>query len=432
MSGGVPAQVRLSKCPNGASMSSWLYRTADHEPEDRVRSLIEEGFLSPESPAVLVHEMDAMGQRLEELHKAFPPDTLHAIAIKANPLLEVLRALVGAGAGLEAASRGELELALRAGCPVDRIVLDSPAKTQAELSEALRVGVRINANSESELARLERLGGESHRAPIGLRFNPVVAEASRESPTMVATLRSKFGLPEAAFRAAVEGRSWVTGIHVHVGSQVATRQDLVLAARRTVELARGLPQIGWIDIGGGLPTRYHRDDPGLSPESYVAGLRDEVPELFGYPLVTEVGRALQANCGWAVSRVEYADEGKAIVHLGADFALRECYQPQSWHHDIGVYDGEGRKKTGPTRPIDLYGPLCFSGDRLAIGRQLPHLEEGDHVVIHDTGGYTLGMWSRYCSREIPQVVGWTGRGWKVLRARETPADLVGFWSAPQP
>lgn len=413
-------------------MSIWLQRTADRELEPRVRSLLQEGYLGPDTPAVLVHEMDVMAVRLEELHHAFPPDTLHAIAVKANPLVGVLKALVQGGAGLEVASRGELELALRAGCPPERIVLDSPAKTERELVEALDAGVRINANSASELARLERLRQDHHLAPIGLRLNPVVAEAERKSATMVATPGSKFGLAEGAFRAALRTRPWVTGLHIHVGSQVATRQDLVLAARRAVKLARELPWLAWIDIGGGLPARYHPDDEGLTPQAYAASLRAEVPELFGYRLITEVGRALQANCGWAVSRVEYAEHDKAVLHLGADFALRECYQPKSWFHEFSVYDAHGQRKEGPTRPVDLYGPLCFSGDCLAAGRHLPPLEEGDYVVLHDTGGYTLSMWSRYCSREMPLVLGWTGRTWRILRDRESPADVFKFWSAPEP
>lgn len=373
--------------------------------------------------------MEAMRERFRALATAFPTETVHAVAVKANPLLAVLKALVAEGAGLEVASSGELALALAAGCPVERIVLDSPAKTVAELRRALELGVRINANSVAELDRIGRLleGGAS-RSEIGLRLNPVVAEASRESATMVATLRSKFGVPAAEVAAALRERPWVTGLHIHVGSQVATLPDLLLAAQRVAALAAEFPSVRWIDIGGGLPTRYATSDPGLLPEDYARALREAAPSLFDYPLLTEVGRALHSGCGWAVSRVEYADEGKAILHLGADFALREAYQPESWYHEISVFDAEGCLKSGELRPVDLYGPLCFSGDRLASERLLPTLEPGDLVVWHDVGGYTLSMWSRYCSRPMPQVVGWSGDGWSTLREPEAPEDLVRFWS----
>jgi diaminopimelate decarboxylase len=400
----------------------WQARTADRGVEGKLASLLRAGHLTQGS--VIVHELDTMEARLGELRAAFPPDTIHAMAIKANPVLGVLKPLVKAGAGLEAASAGELALGLAAGCPPERLVLDSPCKTEGELREALRLGVRINANSVAELERIERLGPQG---PIGLRLNPVVAEADRESPTMVATLRSKFGLPEHVARQALQDRPWVNGLHIHVGSQVATLDDLSLAAGRVLELARSLPSIRWIDIGGGLPTRYHEDDPGLDPDVYAQALQRDVPELFHYPLITEVGRALQAGCGWAASRVEYASDGKVIIHLGADFALREAYQPQSWYHEITVHDSEGRRKEGAPEPVDVYGPLCFFGDQLATGRALPHIEPGDILVLHDTGGYTLSMWSRYCSRQIPAVLGWTGRDWLTLRRAETPQDLVSFW-----
>lgn len=406
-------------------MRLWQARTVDRGVEEKLVSLLRAGHLDEGS--AIVHELDTMEARLRELQAAFPSNTIHAVAIKAKPLLEVLKALVQAGAGLEAASAGELALALAAGCPAERLVLDSPAKTEAELRQALQLGVRINANSLAELERIERIG-VAPSAPIGLRLNPVVAEADRESPTMVATLRSKFGLPADAVREALRERPWVSGLHIHVGSQVATLEDLSLAAGRVLELARSLPSIRWIDIGGGLPTRYHEDDPGLDPAAYAQALRRDAAALFDYPLVTEVGRALQAGCGWAASRVEYACAGKVIIHLGADFALRESYQPRSWFHDFTVHDSRGHRKEGPPEPVDVYGPLCFSGDRLATGRPLPHIEPGDILVMHDTGGYTLSMWSRYCSRQIPEVLGWTGQGWLTLRRRERPEDLVRFWS----
>lgn len=407
-------------------MRSWLQRTADRGIEDKLSSLLRAGYLAEGS--VMVHELDTLTLRWGELQAAFPASTLHAVAVKANPLREVLKVLVERGAGLEVASSGELSLALAAGCPPDRVVFDSPAKTETELREAFRWGVRINANSAAELDRIERLAGGS-TSRIGIRYNPSVAGTERESATMVATPGSKFGLSESALLDAVRGRPWVSGLHVHVGSQVATLEDLTLAAGRVLRLARAIPSIRWIDIGGGLPTRYRQTDPGLDPEDYAQALRDQAAGLWDYPLVTEVGRALQAGCGWAASRVEYASEGQAIIHLGADFALRESYHPESWFHEITVHDAQGALKRGPREPIDLYGPLCFAGDRLAHRRPLPRIEPGDIVVLHDTGAYTLAMWSRYCSRPIPPVLGWTGHGWRYLRQPERPEDVVRFWSA---
>lgn len=411
-------------------MSFWLQRTVDGEGQTRLKSLLESGKMEG-APSAIVHDLDLMSLRWRELTEAFPSETLHAVAVKANPLLGVLRTLVNKGAGLEVASSGELALALAAGCPASRIVYDSPAKTMAELAEALELGIRINANSPAEL---ERIDGLLRRNPstslVGLRLNPVVASRERESTTMVATARSKFGLQATAVSEALGRYPWLTGLHVHVGSQVATLDDLVLGARRTLDIAQQFPQITWLDIGGGLPARYRSQDPGLTPQAYIDALYSELPRLRSYSLITEVGRALHAGCGWAVTRVEYADERKAILHLGADFALRTAYQPESWYHESTVHDARGTLKRGEPRPVDLFGPLCFSGDKLAEQRLLPPIEPGDLVVIHDIGAYTLSMWSHYCSRPMPPVFGWTGSLWRTLREAETPQAVVKFWSDP--
>lgn len=412
-------------------MEFWSQRTVEEDFQNRLRALLESGGMIGKDSAI-VYDLEKMKRRWDELRRAFPPETLHAVAVKANPLLEVLRELVKLGAGLEVASSGELALALAAGCAADRIVYDSPAKTVPELTEALALGVRINANSLAELERLDSLLGErASSSLLGARLNPVVVGVDRESATMVATARSKFGMPVEAVHQALERYSWLSGLHVHVGSQVATAEDMILGVRRAAEIAARFPAVRWIDIGGGLPSRYRAEDPGLHPKTYAATLRTEMPELEEYPLVTEVGRALHSGCGWAVSRVEYADEQKAIIHLGADFALRTAYQPESWYHEITVHDAQGRQKTGKPKPVDIFGPLCFSGDKLAEQRHLPPIESDDLLVVHDIGAYTFSMWSRYCSRPIPPVWGWSGTRFELLRQGEAPGDLVRFWS-PSP
>ncbi len=407
-------------------MNVWLQNYTSTDIISRqLRELLNAGYLANEHTSVIVHDLGKMTLRLDELRDAFPANTLHTIAIKTNPLVEILRKVADCGFGLEAASGPELQLAFNAGCPAERIVYDSPAKTRDELAYAVQKTVVINANSYAELDRLELLGAGGR---IGLRCNPAVANAQREATTMVATPGSKFGVSMENLVPELKRRPWINGLHIHVGSQVATLADLVEAARRVVDVAVQVESIRWLDIGGGLPTRYRPEDPGLTPQDYVAALRSGVPKLFDYPLITEVGRAVQAGCGWAVSRVEYVEEGRAILHLGADFALREAYQPQDWWHEFSVYNGDGTPKEAPIRSYDLYGPLCFAGDRIARERSLPQLSEGDLVVMHDVGGYTLGMWSRYCSRAMPEVVGFENGDLRVLRRRETEEDLVRFWS----
>lgn len=405
--------------------SIWLQRTSENPQTDQqLREVVAQGLLDNTVPAVITYDLSVLEKRLKVLSSAFPADTLHTVAIKSNPLLSILELITKAGFGLEAASSGELALAREAGCPASRVLFDSPAKTAAEIADAVAVGYTLNANSGIELERIACLDGKTK---IGLRCNPAVAGTDRESATMVAIAGSKFGVDLASVDSLLERHRFVSGLHLHVGSQVATADDLVEAALRVVEIAERHPQIEWIDIGGGLPTRYRESDPGLTPTDYVSALKERVPELFNYSLATEVGRAIHANCAWAASKVEYVEEGRAIIHLGADFALRECYQPDQWWHDITVYTRRGEKKVGNDQPIDLYGPLCFSGDRIAHQLLLPEIEVGDIVVIHDVGAYTLGMWSRYCSRPMPAVVGFDGDTMRLLKRQEEPGALVRFW-----
>ena len=151
-------------------------------------------------------------------------------------------------------------------------------------------------------------------------------------------------------------------------------------------------------------------------------------------MITEFGRYVHANSGWVASRVEYVKSGQAgktlIVHVGADLLLRKCYSPADWHHEIMVVDSRGNPKAGiDDSPYTVAGPLCFAGDILARGIRLPVVNEGDYVLIRDTGAYTLSMWSRYNSRQVPKVVGYTqdGERFELLRERETVEQAASFW-----
>jgi len=148
--------------------------------------------------------------------------------------------------------------------------------------------------------------------------------------------------------------------------------------------------------------------------------------------MTEFGRAVQANCGLAVSRVEYVKPSQrmAVIHLGADLLLRPVYRPEEWAHEFFVLDRHGKPKSGATRPLTLAGPLCFAGDIIARDVSLPPVEQGDWIVIRDVGAYTLSMWSRHCSRGMPPIVGYDPgppESVNILRHAETPSDIARFW-----
>lgn len=423
--------------------SPWTGRIALPRITAAVAALRAASHLGDDTPAVVLHDLDLLRARLSALHAAFPPETLHAVAIKANPVVGILERIVARGAGLEAASWEEVELARASGCAPERIVFDSPAKTPTELRRALALGIRLNVDNLEELARIDALRpGPSAR--IGLRFNPTVG-AGVVAATSVAERGSRFGVPWPGSPAPLveifAGRPWLRGLHVHVGSQGNPIEHLVLGARRAADVrhavneALGRPQIDVVDLGGGVPTHYGFGPPPPTVDDWVAALRREVPELFagGVTLVTELGRALQVGCGVAVSRVEYvkrpAEIDLAVIHVGADLLPRTAYAPEQWAHEVVVLTPDGTPKVGPLAKRTIVGPLCFAGDVVASERELPPIESGDLVAIRDVGGYAMGMWSRHCSRGLPPVLGLAGDppALEVLRPRETAADVVAHW-----
>jgi diaminopimelate decarboxylase len=409
---------------------------------DRAARLLKEalaaGHLGEEAPLAMLTDLDELDANLRSLRAAFPSDTLHAVAIKANPVTAILRRVVATGAGLEAASAGELAQALRL-VAAERVVFDSPAKTPSELRFSTAAGVRVNVDSLQELARLEKLalsGG------VGLRVNPGIG-AGAIAATSTAVRGSKFGIDLAADRDAVVAacarHRWIDGLHVHVGSQGCGLEMLVAGVRELVNLAEEAlaagARIRWLDIGGGLPADYVSEVAGPGYAEYAAALRAEVPGLSDgrFRLVTEFGRHVHARHTVVASRVEYTKRsgGKriAVIHAGADLFVRTAYMPDVWQHRITVHAPDGTPKTGDESAWDIAGPLCFSGDLVARGRILPEeIEPGDLVVIHDAGAYTLGMWSRYNSRLSPGVFGWLdATGFEVLRRPETVEDVFRFW-----
>jgi diaminopimelate decarboxylase len=394
--------------------------------------------------AAIFHHLGLMRARIGALEAAFPASTLHAIAVKANPVVEILREVVRAGAGLEAASIEEVELALAAGCPPARVVFDSPAKTHGEIRRALRLGVHLNVDNFDELGRVAAARSSCETSSlIGLRVNPMVGGGAI-AHTSVADVKSKFGVPLASNRqsivAAFAEFPWLVGLHVHVGSQGCSLELLVEAAIRAYQLrqqiaAESRRQVSYIDIGGGLSTVYRSGEMAPTAAEYCALLEKWVPELFksDVRLITEFGRAIYANCGIAFSRVEYVKPAQrmAVIHLGADFLLRPVYRPQDWHHEFFVLDRCGKPKEGTATPVTITGPLCFGGDIVARDVLLPLVEEGDWIIIRDVGAYTLGMWSHHCSRGIPAVIGYDPHespSLRLLRPAETTADVVRFWS----
>lgn len=426
-------------------MSSWADRPSDDTIREVLSAVRKAGVLDGQ-PAAILHDLGLFERRLTELDRAFDAPTMHTVAIKANPLVGVLRRAVALGYGLEAASIEEVHVALAAGCAPERIVFDSPAKTLDELRFCLERGVYLNADNFEELTRIVELRSDSSCSVVGLRINPLIGEGTIPT-TSVGGSRSKFGeradtLTEPLIAVARDHR-WIRGLHSHIGSQGigleahAAAAAVVERTRNQLHARLGRPQFDHIDLGGGATTDYVGERP-VDPAEFARVVTQAAPTLFDGTavIVTEFGRALQANCGWAWSTIEYVKrtngQANAVIHLGADFLLRPVYQPEYWSHRISSPFRSAFAEGGEAWMVS--GPLCFAGD--VIGRDVPlgDVRPGDDVVVHDVGAYTLSMWSRHCSRGIPAVIGYEHRAGQihleVLRARETPEQVAAFWSPP--
>lgn len=407
------------------------------------------GVFSADDDSVIFYDFTRFERLMAQLERAFPSSALHAVAIKANPLMAVLREIQRFGLGVEAASLGELELARRAGFSGPKIVFDSPVKTARELTSAFQMNARLNADSLEEVQRiaalLETPRQENCGTPlnVGIRINPQTA-SGKTAYTVTAGKFSKFGVALDEKRGALlecfRRHLWLNTVHVHVGSQSCSIETLTAAIDKVVSFAEEINQakpgqVTVVDIGGGLPTAYHRDQPVPSFSEYREALERQCPALFTgeFSLITEFGRHLHSSCGTVFSRVEAVKEQcgtrTAAIHVGADLLVRECYNPGDWHHDIAVFDPTGRLKTTPLEKQTIAGPLCFSGDVLAHGRLLPRIETGDFVAIADIGAYTFSMWSRYNSRQRPKIVGYReANGFSVIQEKEKLAAVVDSWS----
>ncbi|MFD3539960.1 diaminopimelate decarboxylase [Streptomyces sp. NPDC058662] len=424
--------------------------------ERAVRAAVEQGLVGADDPLVCLLDTAGIRAAAAGLTAAFaaavPPGTpvLHAFAVKAAPLVPVLRLLADAGLGCEAAGPGELALARAAGVPARDTVLDSPAKTVAELRDALAAGVAVNVDNPQELERLDALlataPAGAPRPRIGLRINPQTGAGSIAALS-TATATSKFGIPlrDPGARAwlvrAFADRPWLTRLHTHSGSQGVPLALIAQGVRELHALAEevnrtvGRRQVDTLDIGGGLPVDFSRDTGGPTYGQYVAALRAAVPALFdgSYGLVTEFGRSLLARHGLVLARVEYTKtaggRAVAVTHAGVQLATRTVYAPAAWPLRILPFDADGAPKTGPPLAQDIAGPACFAGDLLASARELPELAPGDLIAVPDTGAYFFTAHYGYNSLPRPAVHGFSltppgGVRFTVVRPGQPVADIV--------
>lgn len=406
-------------------------------------------FDETEHQSAIFFNIEKIQERILDLKNAFPEDTLHAVAIKTNPLFKVLSLLKSYGAGAEAASYPEVIMAIEAGIAPDKIVFDSPAKTEYELRESMNLGIHINIDNFTEAEKIDILLNEIKTdSTFGLRINPQTGSGNIASMSTSGQY-SKFGIPITEYRQEIiksfEVYEWLSGLHVHSGSQGLKIGQMVNGVRKIYELAEEINYkfrtqkddqvVKLIDIGGGFPISYHHEIESPDIKEYALQLEDSCPNLFSnYALITEFGRFIYGHSGWVASRIEYLKKQKnfttAIIHVGADLFLRECYNPEDWYHEFSVVDDMGAIKPETKKfKYHVGGPLCFAGDMLAKNISLPQLHTGDYLIIRDAGANTINLWSRHCSRQMPRIIGYHGSSNKftLLKEKEAYNDILNFW-----
>lgn len=387
-----------------------------------------------EGTPLYVYSADTMASRYRAIDEAFRsyPHALH-YALKANSTLAIARLLRTLGAGADANSGGEIDVALRAGFIPEQIVFTGVGKTEAELVQAIDLGVRtINAESAGELERIDRLAiARETRARVALRINPNIdAQSHPHISTGLST--NKFGIPletarEICRRAAGRAGLELVGLHIHVGSQITDLGPLRRAAEAIVALARELRAEGvaidHVDLGGGLGISYD-EGPVPSAADYAAALLPVV-QGSGFMLILEPGRNIIAPSGVLLTRVvdvKGQPGGKTFVIL--DAGMTELIRPMlynAFHRIEPVLPA-----TGAGIVCDIVGPLCESSDTLGKDRRIARPEVGDLFAVRDTGAYGAVMASNYNRRTMPAEVLVEGGRWSVIRRRQTLDNLLAL------
>jgi diaminopimelate decarboxylase len=336
-------------------------------------------------------------------------------AMKANSNQSVLRTLAKLGAGADVVSGGELKRALAAGIPARKIVFSGVGKTEAELRAALAADILcINIESEPELELLSRLAVETGRtARISVRVNPDV-DAGTHAKISTGKSENKFGVPisrarEVYARAAKMPGIKVIGTDMHIGSQITELGRMETAFRILAEFVQTLRadghDIAHIDFGGGLGIPYHMDrEAPPVPDAYAAMVK-RVTHNLGCTLMFEPGRMIVGNAGILVARVIYVKHGAGKNFVIIDAAMNDLIRPTLYeaHHDILPVVEAAR---GARRMVaDVVGPVCETGDYLALDRSLPEPKAGDLLAIMTAGAYGAVQSGTYNTRAlIPEVL----------------------------
>lgn len=366
-------------------------------------------------------------------------------SVKANSNLAILKALVDKGAGLDVVSGGELFRAIKIGCPAERIVYASVGKTDREIKEAIKLGILFfNVESLSELENINRIAKSSNRiAQVAIRINPDVEPKTHKFIT-TGKLTHKFGVEFKLAENILARRAHfpqikISGLHIHIGSQITESAPFVAAISKAtnfiIKLKREGIDLEYLNIGGGLGIVYDKETPQTAQKFSQKIL--PLLQKTGLKIILEPGRFLVGNAGILVTKVLYIKSTSKKKFVVVDAGMNDLIRPALYdaYHQILPTKTEnpacpaGRQKP-KTEKVDIVGPICESADFFAKDRRLPKVKEGEYLAIMGAGAYGFSMASNYNSRRRAEEVLVVNDKAFVIRKRESYADLIRNESIP--
>ena len=330
---------------------------------------------------------------------------LVCFAVKSNPNIAILNVMAKLGSGFDIVSQGELERVLAAGGDAAKVVFSGVAKSHQEIARALEVNIRcFNVESEAELLRINQIAGEMGKiAPISLRVNPDV-DAHTHPYISTGLKENKFGVSVEQARevykvAATLPNIKVVGMDCHIGSQLTELQPFLDAVDRLIVLMEQLKQDGihlkHLDLGGGLGVTY-TDEAPPHPTEYAKALWEKLSAFSELEIIVEPGRAITANAGILVTKVEYLKSNESRNFAIVDAGMNDMIRPALYQAYMNILEID-RTLAREEKIYDVVGPICETSDFLGKQRKLA-IAEGDYLAQRSAGAYGASMSSNYNSR----------------------------------
>ena len=355
---------------------------------------------------------------------------LVCFAVKSNPNIAILNVMARLGSGFDIVSQGELERVLAAGGDAGKVVFSGVAKSRQEIARALEVNIRcFNVESEAELLRINQIAGEMGKiAPISLRVNPDV-DAHTHPYISTGLKENKFGVSVEQARevyklAATLSNIKIVGMDCHIGSQLTELQPFLDAVDRLIVLMEQLKQDGihlkHLDLGGGLGVTYTDETPP-HPTEYAKALWEKLSAFSELEIIVEPGRAITANAGILVTKVEYLKSNESRNFAIVDAGMNDMIRPALYQAYMNILEID-RTLAREEKIYDVVGPICETSDFLGKQRKLA-IAEGDYLAQRSAGAYGASMSSNYNSRPRTAEVMVDGDKAYLIRRREALNEL---------